>query len=42
VAAVPAGIPLNLVQQWLGHPQLTTIANVVGAEEHDIARRMWG
>lgn len=45
VAAVSAGIPLNLVQKWLGHAQLSTTAiyaNAVGAEEHDIARRMWG
>jgi integrase/recombinase XerD len=38
VAAVTAGIPLNLVQKWLGH----VYANAVGAEEKDIARRMWG
>ena len=45
VAAVSAGIPLNLVQKWLGHAQLTTTAiyaNAVGAEEKDIARGMWG
>jgi len=45
VAAVTAGIPLNLVQRWLGHAQLTTTAiyaDAVGAEEKDIARRMWG
>jgi integrase/recombinase XerD len=45
VAAVAAGIPLNLVQKWLGHAQLSTTAvyaNAVGAEEKDIARRMWG
>jgi integrase/recombinase XerD len=45
VAAVTAGIPLNLVQKWLGHPQLSTTAvyaNAVGAQEKDIARRMWG
>ncbi len=44
VAAVSAGIPLNLVQKWLGHAQLSTTAiyaNAVGAEEQDIARRMW-
>jgi site-specific recombinase XerD len=38
-------IPLNLVQKWLGHAQLSTTAvyaNAVGAEEKDIARRMWG
>jgi site-specific recombinase XerD len=44
VAAVTAGISLNLVQKWLGHTQFTTTAiyaNAVGAEEKDIARRMW-
>jgi integrase len=30
VATVTAGIPLNLVQKWLGHAQLST---TVGAEE---------
>jgi integrase/recombinase XerD len=45
VTAVTAGIPLNLVQKWLGHAQLSTTAvyaNAVGTEEKDIARRMWG
>jgi integrase/recombinase XerD len=45
VAAVSTGIPLNLVQKWLGHAQLTTTAiyaNAVGAEEKNIAKRMWG
>jgi site-specific recombinase XerD len=45
VAAVSAGVPLNLVQKWLGHAQLTTTAiyaDATGAEEKDIARRMWG
>ena len=44
MAAVFAGIPLNLVQKWLGHAQLTTTAiyaNAVGAEEKTIAQRMW-
>jgi integrase/recombinase XerD len=44
VAAVQAGIPLNLVQKWLGHAQLTTTAiyaNAVGAEEQNIASKMW-
>ena len=44
VAAVSAGIPLNLVQKWLGHAQLTTTAiyaNPVRAEEKTIAQRMW-
>jgi integrase/recombinase XerD len=44
VAAVSAGIPLNLVQKWLGHAQLTTMAiyaDAVGEEEQSIAARMW-
>jgi integrase/recombinase XerD len=44
VAAVTAGIPLNLVQKWLGHAQLGTTAvyaGAVGAEEKDLAKRMW-
>ena len=49
VAVVSARIPLNLVQEWLGHAQLTTSAiyanaNAVADKEKkkDIARRMWG
>ncbi len=45
VAAVTAGIPLNLVRKWLGRAQLSTTAiyaNAVGAAEKDIAQRMWG
>jgi len=45
VAAVQAGIPLNMVQKWLGHAQLSTTAiyaDAVGAEEQEIAERMWG
>jgi site-specific recombinase XerD len=44
VAAVSAGIPLSLVQKWLGHAQLSTTAiyaNAVGEEEQSIARG-WG
>jgi len=44
VAGLAAGIPLNLLQKWLGHAQLSTTAvcaNAVVAEEKDIARRMW-
>jgi integrase/recombinase XerD len=44
VAAVQASIPLNLVQRWLGHAQLSTTAiyaEALGAEERDIAARMW-
>ena len=43
VTAVSAG-PLNLVQKWLGHAQLSTTAiyaDAVGEEEQNIAARMW-
>ena len=44
VAAVQAGVPLNLLLRWLGHAQLTTTgiyANAMGPEERNIAARMW-
>lgn len=44
VAAVSAGIPLNLVQRWLGHADMRTTAiyaNAGGDEERRIASRMW-
>lgn len=44
VAAVESGIPLNLLQRWLGHEKLETTAiyvNAIGAEERNIAQRMW-
>lgn len=45
VHAVQSGVPLNLLQRWLGHAQLSTTAiyaNAIGAEERSIAARMWG
>lgn len=44
VNAVQSGVPLNLVQKWLGHAQLSTTAiytNAIGPEEYAIAERMW-
>jgi integrase/recombinase XerD len=44
VVAVPARIPLNPVQRWLGHAQLSTTAiyaEAIGPEEQEIAARMW-
>ena len=44
VQAVGSGVPLNMVQKWLGHAQLSTTAiyaDAVGAEEQSIMSRMW-
>jgi integrase/recombinase XerD len=44
IAALEKGIPLTLVQKWLGHASLSTTAiylNAVGAEERRIASRLW-
>lgn len=44
VHAVCSGVPLNLVQKWLGHADIATTAiytNALGPEERAIAGRMW-
>jgi integrase len=44
VNAVSASIPLNMVQKWLGHAQISTTAiyaNAQGPEERNLAARMW-
>ena len=45
INATVNGIPLHMVQKWMGHAQLSTTAiyaDAVGKEEQDIAARMWG
>lgn len=42
--AVRSGVPLNLVQRWLGHASLNTTAiylQALGEEERELASRMW-
>jgi len=42
--AIRSGVPLNLVQKWLGHASLATTSiylQAVGAEEREFAARMW-
>lgn len=44
IAALEKGVPLHLVQKWLGHASLATTAiygDAVGAEERKIASRLW-
>ena len=42
--AIRSGVPLNLVQKWLGHARMETTAiytQALGVEEVQIAARMW-
>ena len=44
VGGTQAGIPLNLIQRWLGHADIQTTAiytDVMGDEERVLADRMW-
>lgn len=44
VHAVRSGVPLDLIQRWLGHADIATTAiytHVTGPEERAIAKRMW-
>jgi site-specific recombinase XerD len=44
VEAGQKGIPLNIVQRWLGHARIETTAiyaNAIGKEERALARRIW-
>ena len=45
INATVNGVPLHLVQKWMGHAQLSTTAiyaDAVGKEEQHIAARRWG
>ena len=44
VSAIQSDVPLNLIQRWLGHAQMSTTAiyaNATGPEELSIAERFW-
>ena len=44
IAALEAGVPLTVLQRWLGHARLETTAvytYAVGKEERRLAERMW-
>jgi integrase len=45
IACIDKGIPLNMVQKWLGHSSIETTAiyaNAIGREERKLAARLWG
>jgi integrase/recombinase XerD len=44
VDAVLNGVPLNILQRWLGHAKIETTAiyaSAIGEEERTLARRAW-
>jgi integrase len=44
VAAISAGVPLNMLSKWMGHSKIETTAiyaNALGAEQRQIAEKMW-
>ncbi|MGU3420825.1 tyrosine-type recombinase/integrase [Methylobacterium sp. D54C] len=44
VHAVRSGVPLNLLQRWLGHADIATTSiytDLMGPEEREVAARMW-
>lgn len=44
IHATRSGAPLNMLQKWLGHADMKTTAvyaDAIGAEEREIAGRMW-
>jgi len=44
IAAITAGVPLNILQQLMGHADLSTTAiyaNAMGQEQAEILARMW-
>ncbi|NRA86034.1 MAG: site-specific integrase [Rhizobiales bacterium] len=44
INATVNGVPLNMLQKWMGHAHISTTAiyaDAIGQEEQDIAARMW-
>ena len=44
VGGTQTGVPLNIIQRWLGHADIQTTAiytDVMGEEERLLAVRMW-
>jgi site-specific recombinase XerD len=44
VGTLQSGVPLHLIQRWMGHARMTTTSiylNVSGSEEAELARLFW-
>ncbi len=44
IAGINAQVPLNMLCKWMGHASMKTTAiygDAWGAEQHDLAARMW-
>ena len=44
IATLQSGVPINLIQRWMGHARLKTTMiymSVSGPEELSFARRFW-
>lgn len=44
VNAIQKGVPINMLQKWMGHSDMKTTsiyANAIGKEEIEIANKMW-
>ena len=44
ITAIQRGVPLNMVQRWLGHASIATTAiytEALGVEERELASRLW-
>ena len=44
IAALQSGVPLNIIQRWLGHARISTTsiyADALGPEERALAERFW-
>ncbi|MEM9128569.1 MAG: tyrosine-type recombinase/integrase [Pseudomonadota bacterium] len=44
IQAITKGVPLNMLQKWMGHAKMETTAiyaNALGEQQREIAARMW-
>jgi len=44
IQAITKGVPLNMLQKWMGHAKMETTAiytNALGEQQREIAAKMW-